>query len=409
MPVIILRLFWKSINFAPYRYRIFERLGLYKDLSVAPGGFLVHAVSVGEVVLTGPVIKALQHAYPRAAITLTTTTPTGSARVIQNYGAAVQHVYLPYDLPWAVNSFLNKVQPKCVIIMETEIWPHLINACWRRSIPIIIANGRLSDNSIKRYVWVKFFLKKVLPQLTFVTAQSKTDGARFLQLGLPTEKLLVTGNLKFDAQVNTLQADAGRELKETCAKRLIWVAASTHAGEESQILQAFREVQKAVPDLLLVLIPRHPDRFNEVADLLKEQRFNFTRRSNQELLPQTEVLLGDSMGEMWFYYAFADIAFIGGSLVPIGGHNLLEPAALGIPTVTGQHYHNFKDITHLLQSNDAVQIVQNANDLAQVILALCNAVELRAQYGRNALQVVEQNKGAIADLTQVVVANFQDY
>lgn len=403
LPFILLRLLWKSLNLPAYRQRISERLGLNSNLHSKPGGFLVHAVSVGEVVLTIPLIKALKHQYPHLDITLTTTTPTGSQRVTQTFAQTVQHSYLPYDLPWMVNAFLNKVRPACLIIMETEIWPHLINACRTRNIPVIIANGRLSDNSIRRYVWVKFFIANVLQQVTYVTAQSEIDGERFLQLGLPPNKLQITGNLKFDAPVNEQQQSIGKALKAELAQRLIWVAASTHAGEEEQILGVFKQVQKQIPNLLLVLIPRHPDRFAAIADLLTAQQFNFVRRSTQEpCTNETEILLGDSMGEMGIYYAMADVAYVGGSLVPIGGHNLLEPAALGIPTITGPHYHNFKEITQSLQKADAVRVIATPEELAQEVIALLVSPQLRMQRKANALQVIMQNRGAIQKLINVV-------
>lgn len=406
LPLIILRLFWKSINFKPYRHRVLERLALYKNFTVAPNGFLIHAVSVGEVVLADPLIKALQSKYPTKSITLTTITPAGSQQVQKKYAKDLVHTYLPYDLPWMVNRFMNKIAPSCVIVMETEIWPNLINACTKRKIPIIIANGRLSDNSIKRYVWIRFFMAKVLRQLTFVTAQAKIDADRFLRLGLPQNKLQITGNLKFDVQINERLNKLGVELKNSLRGRLVLVAASTHAGEEELILDAYAKIKIKFPNLLLILIPRHPDRFAGVAELLQSRKINFMRRTEQiPCTEETEIILGDTMGEMGLFYAAADVAFVGGSLVPIGGHNVLEPAVVGLPIISGKHYENFKDITNLLIEAKALTIAQNVEDLANEIISLLESPAVRSKRGASALQVVLKNRGAIQKLLNIIQQN----
>ncbi len=403
LPFMVMRLFWKSLKLPTYRARISERLGSVQHLKVPPGGFLVHAVSVGEVVLTIPIIRALKLRYPQMSITLTTTTPTGSQRVKQTFDGEIHHAYFPYDLPWMVNAFLDKVRPACVIIMETELWPNFIYRCRANKIPVIIANGRLSDNSMRRYVWIKFFMAKILPQLTYVTAQSELDGQRFVQLGLPAHKLQVIGNLKFEATIQADQHTAGTALKAALGRRLIWVAASTHAGEEELILQALKAVQEQFPHVLLVLIPRHPDRFEEVAALLTAKGLHFARRSAHDpYTTQTQVLLGDSMGELGMYYAMADIAYVGGSLVPVGGHNVLEPAMLGVATITGQHYHNFKDITLCLQKANALSVVNTVQELEQEVIELLLSPELRVQRGSNAIEVIDQNRGALQKLIGII-------
>lgn len=404
LPIAILRHFYKSINFPAYRYRISERLGCFKNLDVQTNGILIHAVSVGEVVLTAPLIKALKLQYPNA-ITLTTMTPTGSIRVQQDY-KDIAHVYMPYDLPWFINNLLNKVKPRCLVIMETEIWPNLIFACKKRNIPIVIANGRISDNSIGRYRLIKFFIAKVLKQISFITAQSTLDGERFVELGLPRERLIVAGNIKFDADINTELATQGKALKDTFGTRLVFVASSTHHGEEEQVLEAFSIAKQKYPNLLLVLIPRHPDRFALVAQLLTNRNYQFvTRSSKLPCTPDIDVILGDSMGEMALYYALADVAFVGGSLVPVGGHNMLEPALQGIATLTGPYYFNFKDITKLLQKVHGLQIVQNAEELAVQIEYLIEDSDMRKRFGQNAQNAVLQNRGAaqkVLDLLQTL-------
>lgn len=403
VPLLTVRLFWKSFNLRAYRERVLERFGIFPALNIQPGGFLIHAVSVGEVVLTFPLIKALQERYPGVSITVTTTTPTGSQRVQQSLGAKVAHVYMPFDLPWTIENLYQKVQPRCLIIMETEIWPHLIHMGKRHNIPVVIANGRISDQSIGRYLSVKYLIGLVLKEVTMVCAQSELDGSRFLQLGLPINNLEIAGNLKFDAQVNEQQLQIGKELKAALQDRIVWVAASTHPGEEEQILNAFKQVRAQCPNCLLILIPRHPDRFNAVAELLQSQQINFVRRSEQKACnADVAILLGDSMGEMGIYYAMADIAYVGGSLVPIGGHNLLEPAALSLPCITGPHYFNFKEIVSLLQRADALSLVQNEQELSQHVIELCGSPELRSQKGLQALQVFTENSGALQKLMTTI-------
>lgn len=409
LPVIFLRLLWRSIKLPAYRVRLCERLGIYKTSSMRKDGILIHAVSVGEVVAAIPLIKALQKQYPQLPLTITTITPTGSQRVQQTFGDSVAHVYLPYDLSFAINSLLDKIAPKAVIIMETEIWPNFITSCKHLNIPVIIANGRISDSSVVGYKKIKWFIKPILKQLSCVAAQSRMDGERFLTLGLPKESLQITGNLKFDVQTNTQQQTAGLALKAQLRNRLVFVAASTHNGEENQVLAAFNQIRSQVPQALLILIPRHPDRFNTVAEILQQQQINFVRRSeNRVCTDEVAVLLGDSMGEMTMYYAMADLVFMGGSLIPIGGHNLLEPAALGVPSITGPNVHNFREITQLLQNANAVWMVQNSDELAAKAIELLNNPALRQQMGAAALQTVQTNKGALNKLMQIMAHYLQD-
>ncbi len=403
LPVLILRLLWRSLKLPVYRQRLMERIGFYGDFNVVPGGILVHAVSVGEVVAALPLIKAIQTQYPDLTITVTTTTPTGSQRVKQAFGDKVAHIYLPYDMNFAVRRFLQVVQPSCAVIMETEIWPNLFAQLKSKNIPFFIANGRISDASINRYLRVKWFLTHALNKLNCVAAQSQIDGERFVQIGLPQQKLQIAGNLKFDVQTNTEQQSAGQQLKATFGDRLVWVAASTHGGEEEQVLSAFAEVRELFPQCLLILVPRHPDRFDAVAALLAAQNINFVRRTeNKACNSETAVLLGDTMGELGMYYAAADVTYVGGSLVPIGGHNLLEPAALGIPSITGHHVNNFREITALLQNTDAVFVVQNADELATRVIELLANPSLRQKIGTNALETVIKNRGAIKNIMQII-------
>ncbi len=393
----------RSVKLPAYRDRLLERIGFYTKFSVNPTGIWIHAVSVGEVVAAVPLIRALQSKYAAMPITVTTTTPTGAQRVRQTFGNTVTHIYMPYDIPWCINRLINKIQPLCLVIMETELWPNLLNTCNNQSIPVIMANARLSDRSFPRYMRLRWFLKNILQQITFVATQSQLDTDRFLQLGLPYNKITTVGNLKFEVQIDEQQLHAGKKLKDTIGQRLVFVAASTHAGEEQQILQAFKLIQQSYCDCLLILIPRHPDRFNSVAELLTQQRVNFIRRSSGEICAtDTAIILGDTMGEMYTYYAAADVAFVGGSLVPIGGHNLLEPAALGVPCITGPYLENFKDIAKLLIGAGLLQVVQDGAQLAQQCKEWFGSKDLRAQLGNNAKKIILQNRGATKKILNVI-------
>jgi 3-deoxy-D-manno-octulosonic-acid transferase len=394
LPLIFLRLFIRSLKVPSYRRRWLERFGIVAKQTPS-GGVWIHAVSVGEVVAAVPLISALLASYPDLPLTITTTTPTGSQRLQQALGEKITHMYMPYDLSWALQDVFKKIRPKLIVLMETELWPNLLYKCQQQQIPVIIANGRISDRSLIGYHKIKVFVAHMLQQVTMVLAQSQQDGERFMQLGLDPTKLQVTGNLKFDVQVPIQQQQFGLALKGSLQNRQVWVAASTHLGEEIIILQSFQELRKKWPDLLLILVPRHPNRFDEVARILEQFNLTYVRRSNNvPCLHTTAVLLGDTMGELNIFYAAADFAFVGGSLVPVGGHNLLEPAAAGIGIMTGPQVSNFKEITDKLLENQAAVVVHNKPEIVeQVNNWLANPTQLQ-QCGANALQVIEANRGA---------------
>lgn len=403
LPAILVRLWWRSLKLPAYRTRLLERFGVYTKFSPVANGILLHAVSVGELVAAVPLIKSLQKQYPDLPLTITTTTPTGSQRLRQIFGATVQHVYMPYDFPLALASLVKKVQPRCLIIIETELWPNLIATCYAKKIPVFIVNGRISERSFKNYSKFNWFTRAMLRMVSLVAAQSKLDASRFLELGLAKEKLYVTGNLKFDVQLNPSQEQLAIELKREFKTRLVLVAASTHAGEEDQILDAFKVIKTQYPQSLLILIPRHPDRFNDVAELLAAQQFKFVRRTDvQTYCPDIEVVLGDTMGELNIFYAAADVAFVGGSLINLGGHNLLEPAASGTPCLSGTCVTNFKDIADLLQQANALELVADADALAAMVIKLFGSPELRLAMGQRALDVVEKNRGAVVSIMGII-------
>lgn len=395
LPLAFLRLWVRSWRLPAYRLRWLERLGIFADPQLASGGIWIHAVSVGEVVAAIPLIKALLQQYPQLPITVTTTTPTGSARVRQSFGEQVFHVYLPYDLPILINNFLRKIRPSKVIIMETELWPNVLYVCHQQQIPVVIANARLSDKSFRNYAKIRWLLRPILAYITFIAAQTQQDLTRFLALGVDQNKLHVTGNLKFDIEL----AAPGTKL----AERLVLVAASTHAGEEQIVLDIYKNLKLKFANLLLVLVPRHPDRFAAVEKLIAETNLKYVLRSSgKQPSVETDVWLGDSMGELNYFYSIADIAFVGGSLVPIGGHNLLEPAAHGISIITGSQLANFREISAKLSAANAVIIVQHADELTTELQRLCEKPALRQTLGHNAQQVLVANRGALQKLLNLL-------
>lgn len=401
LPGIFLRLLLKSLRLPAYRKRWLERLGVYKNFNPKTQGVWIHAVSVGEVVAALPLVKALRQKNDSLPITITTTTPTGSQRVQQVLGNSIYHVYLPYDIPFAIKGLIKKLQPSCLIIMETELWPNLLHTCKQHNIPTVIANGRISDRSLPRYKYFKWFILQMLQQLSFVAAQSATDAARFIELGSYAQKTLVAGNLKFEVEPNTTQQQEGLDLKVAFSDRIIWTAASTHANEEEQIIQAYREIKREIPNLLLILVPRHPDRFNIVANLLRTNAVNFVRYSlGITINTAIEVILGDTMGQLQKFYAASHLAFVGGSLVPLGGHNLLEPAMLGIPCITGPHTQNFKDITRLLLDAKVLTIVTNIKQLIRVASDSLQQPQLLEEMGNKSRSIIAKNSGAAATICQ---------
>jgi len=355
----------------------------------------IHAVSLGEVNAAIPLVHVLRKCYPAIPIVMTTTTPTGSAQVLRQLKGKVMHFYAPIDLPRFINRFLKSIRPKICILMETEIWPNILKCCEQKKIPVCMANARLSERSFKGYSHIKKFMQKLFWSIDFVGAQTKEDAMRFLNLGLSKDKVKVLGNLKFDMKIPEAVFQKADLLKEQLKERSVFVAASTHAGEEEIILTAFQKVLVQHKNALLILIPRHPERFNTVADLLKKKRFQFVRRSQmaQEILPEIQVLLGDTMGEVLLFYACANVAFVGGSLVSTGGHNLLEPAAFSLPILSGPNLSNFVFIRDALQAAKALSIIHNENELSEYVLNHFNDTALAYQMGARAYQVFESNQG----------------
>ncbi len=368
----------------------------------------IHAVSVGETQAALPLIKALQQRYPHMTLVVTTTTPTGSERVRAALGDTVFHVYAPYDLPDAVQRFLQRTRPRMAIIMETELWPNLIHICQQCNIPVIVANARLSARSATGYQRVASLTRPTLQDITMITAQAQADAQRFIALGADPARVRVIGNIKFDiTPAADLQQHAAALRQMWGQQRPVWIAASTHANstdsEDEQVLAAFAVVRHAFPDTLLILVPRHPERFAKVTALCRKAGYDVGLRSEpRSCNANTDIYIGDSMGELMLFYAASDVAFVGGSLIAHGGHNLLEPAALGIPVITGPHTFNFADISRMLLQADAARQVDNAAELAAAVIDYLQNATLRHATSEKGPRLVEQNRGALAQLMTVI-------
>lgn len=403
LPFALLRLLWRSWRAPAYRRRWRERLGWYGDRPLA-AGIWIHAVSVGETQAAAPLIKYFLDKHPDLGVMVTTTTPTGSARLRALFEDQVRHVYIPFDLTPILTRFLNRVRPRLVLVMETEIWPNMLRVCQGRGIPVILGNGRLSARSARGYARLGGFARQTFSRLSLVAAQTNADAQRFIDLGVPSERVRVTGSIKFDLrQPASLQdsAEAMRRLWGT--DRPVWVAASTHEGEEEPLLKVHRQILARLPTALLVLVPRHPERFDRVASLAGRLGLPAVRRSSgRSCGPEDAVYLGDTMGELPALIAAADAAFIGGSLVPVGGHNLLEAAAAGVPVAIGPHAFNFAQITELLVQEGAAVQVANADALANLMVDWLDDAATRARIGENGQRVVASNRGALGRLIVLI-------
>jgi 3-deoxy-D-manno-octulosonic-acid transferase len=395
VPFVLLRLYLRSRKAPAYRQRWRERFAWNMACADKPSIWL-HAVSVGEVLGSAPLIQKLLDTYPQYQLVVTTMTPTGSDRVKELFGGQVLHCYAPYDLPGPVKRFLRATRPEILILFETEIWPNTIHHCYRQSIPVLLANGRMSIRSAKGYQKLSGLTKSVMTELSAIAAQSEADGQRFVDLACPKENVLVTGSVKFDVSIpEALKSDA-IALRTQWAGRPSFIAASTHQGEDEQVLAAFAKIKHAYPDALLVLVPRHPERFDQVAKLIEDKGYEYIRRSSaQSVSSHCDVLLGDTMGELLLLYGCVDVAFVAGSLVPRGGHNMLEPAAWAVPVLSGPHLFNFQAISELLMAAGAMTIVADSDALALKVINLFADRKQALKMGELAETVVSQNRGAL--------------
>jgi 3-deoxy-D-manno-octulosonic-acid transferase len=395
LPAFMIRLFWRSIRSAGYRKHFKQRFGF---ICSTPGASIwLHAVSVGETMAARTLVPWLMQQYPNDTIIITNTTPTGAAVVRQQWSNQVQQAFLPFDLKSFLRRFVKRCQPRLCIIMETEIWPNLSLVCRQHHIPLILANARLSERSKNNYQKIQTMTSAMLECFSLVATQTSADAKRFLALGLLESKMAVTGNVKFDcAQARVNQASSQHlTMQWQASGRPIWIAASTHEGEEAIIIEAFKQVLSQYSNVLLVLVPRHPERACEVVTLCQEADLKSVLRSEQSALDASnQVLIGDTLGELAQFFAASDIAFIGGSLVDVGGHNMLEPALSAVPVLTGPHVHNFSQVSQLLLEAGAAFKVKNVNELAARVCQLLDDEPLRKKMGQAACAVVMSNRGA---------------
>lgn len=394
-PLLPLYLLWRGLRQPAYRQRWGERFGLVPR-AIPRGAIWVHGASMGEVQAAAPFLRELLHRYPDVPLLMTTMTPTGATQLEKLFGDRIHHCYLPFDLPHAVGLFLRRLQPRLALVVEMEFWPNLFHGIRARGIPLLVINARLSARSAAGYARFRGLMEPVLRCPTRIAAQSRDDARRLLELGAPDERLVVAGSLKFDQSLPASTREQGESLRQHLgANRPIWIAASTREGEDEQVLHAHGLVRRTLPSALLILVPRHPDRFARVAGLCREAGFQVIRRSEEVPCPdQTAVYLGDTMGELPILYAASDLAFVGGSLVPIGAHNMLEPAALGLPVIVGPHTFNFSEITRQLVRAGGCDQVADASLLADAVIELLENPDRRAAMGLAAQRLVEANRGA---------------
>jgi 3-deoxy-D-manno-octulosonic-acid transferase len=402
-PLYVLYWIIRGLVNRAYWDRLGQRLGSGYPV-LARGSIWIHAVSVGEVQATVPLVRVLQDRFPNRQLLITTVTPTGAERVHSLYGESVSHCYIPFEMPFAVRNYFNSIKPDLALIMETEIWPNLYDALGSRQIPLILVSARISPQSVNRYRRFLPLFRETLSHGIVIAAQSEADADRFRSLGAAPERTWVTGNIKFDFEMSSDLESEGRDFRERYFPgRPVWVAASTHDKEEEQVLAAHRLLLKEIPDALLLLVPRHPERFATVKTLLRKKEFTFTSRTDKVSCgPDKNVFLGDTMGELPMFYAASDIAFVGGTLVPVGGHNLLEPAALSLPIITGPHLFNTQDIANMFSDVGAFVQVQDAAGLAVALVGLFRHQDEAAKMAQKGHTILVENRGALQRLLELM-------
>jgi 3-deoxy-D-manno-octulosonic-acid transferase len=403
-PLLLARLYWKGRRQPGYRDRIAERFGFHKGPE-EPVDIWFHAVSVGECEAAFPVIKALLEQEPELRLLVTCTTPTGSARISAVLGDGVRQVYLPYDLPVAVDRFLDHFRPGLAVILETEIWPNLFLACRARHTPVVIINGRLSAKSARGYGRLRRITREALGAVRLIAGQTEEDAERYVAIGADPDRVKVMGNIKFDIEFDEAMRQSAHALRKSLfGSRPVWIAGSTHPGEEEAVLDALAEIREAMPEVLLVLVPRHPERSSQVRKLCEQRGQNVVNRSEGcPSGPDTQVFLVDGIGELRAFYAAADVAYIGGSLVTHGGQNPLEAAITGMPVLFGPHMTNFRDIAGRLLEKGAAVRIENAAALASEVLQCFRRPERAQEMGRNGRTFVESNRGAVERVLAMLI------
>jgi 3-deoxy-D-manno-octulosonic-acid transferase len=404
VPLVILHLLFRGLKNADYFRRWGERFG-FNHITPDSPVIWIHAVSVGEARASVPLINSLFKRFPEKQILVTTMTPTGSAEVVRQLGDRVLHCYVPYDLSGAVNRFLGRMKPCLAIIMETELWPNIYHGCHSRNIPVVVANARMSESSMRGYLRFEQLTRATLNQVSLIATQSRADARRLRRMGAPNEIINITGSIKFEIKLPASLREAAESLRRDFGSmRPVWIAASTHDDEEKKVLVAFRELKRSYPDLLLLIAPRHPERFVTASKISRRDGFNTMLRSElRGAVPQdVEVIIADSMGELLKLYAASDVAFVGGSLTPVGGHNVLEASAIGLPVIFGPHMFNFDEISQLTLSRKAGKQVASETELSAAVATYLDDANLRFETGENGKKLVQQNRGALERTTDLI-------
>lgn len=398
LPFLLLK--W-LVNFTFYGRRVgveyLSRFG-FSFIPVEQNGFWLHCASVGEVVAAQQIVARLRQKYPKVSVTISTNTLTGRERVAMLFASSVSHVYLPYDFPLFTSLLLSKFKPRMVLITEMELWPNFCHSCWHKKIPVFVINGRMSEKSTASYKKLAWLISPLLRRLSGVAAQGARDVNNYLALGLNAEKIVLTNNIKFDLDISQHEYALGQQLVEQFSwqNRPIIVAGSTHEPEEQLVLDAYKMMLEFIPNLLLIIVPRHPKRFEHVATLITKQNLSVVRLSHEPKNDiTTQVVLADKMGVLRSLYTLADVAFVGGSIAPRGGHNALEPAAVGVPIIMGRSIFNNPQICQTLEQAGALQYADDAQSLQQICVHWLQNKQVQQQAGLAAKQVIEQNKGAI--------------
>ncbi len=395
-PLLVLIFLLRSINHKEYRQRMRERFG-WVSSNMQPGGIIVHAASVGEVIAIKPFVEGLLLRFPELPITVTTFTPTGSAQVVKSFHNRVQHCYLPLDISFCVHLFYKLMRPQAMVLMETEIWPTIIQRCYKSNIPLVLINARLSEKSLAHYQKLTWLITPALNKLSAIMCQSQDNAEHFMRLGANSDKVSVSGNLKYDIDITDSLREKIAELSQfvDTKQRKVLVLGSSHQGEEDVALVAYRTLKERFNDLLLIIVPRHPERFDGVAQLVLKQQLNLVRRSESKpVTTDDDVWLIDSLGELVACYAISDISIIAGSFSDVGGHNPLEAAVFAKPIVVGPNMANFKDMNQKLVDGRGIIQLDHNEELSNTLFNLLLDEQLISDIGKNAEQVILENQGA---------------
>jgi len=395
IPFVLFRLYWRGFKTPHHRLRWNERFALYNQ-QYPQGVIWFHAVSVGEVEALFPLVKQMQTLHSDSPILITTMTPTGSARVKAVLGESVAHVYVPYDLPDAVYRFMRCFKPKLAVMIETEIWPNLFTYCGKNNIPLYIVNARIAARSVANYQKMSALIHPALAHVDLIATQTEADAEHFIAIGGSKDKVKNLGNIKFDVEISQDTIDQGLQLKAELFKdRFVWLIASTHKDEEAIFLQLYPPLKAKIPELLLVIVPRHQQRFAEVKRICEAELTTVMRSSNARVNTQTDLYVVDSIGELKMFYAAADIAFVGGSMVAAGGHNILEAAAVGVPVLFGPYMTNFKEIADGVLKQQAAIQSQTTEDVVQAVFELYQQPDYRAALIARGKAFIRDNQGTV--------------